>query len=274
MCFCAVHTQLTGNTWPPGGHPLHIPPCCALIWEIDPTLLPRGDPLIFKSSWCTPGMPREAHQAPTFEATATFQETTKHFPAVGCRTYISGEDPLLGPDVPPDLTFVWLKDRDPIIRKDIEHIPDAQALKGNKAKEAEFFLYVSSPNKICLTSKSVIRMQSVHSQNQISCHNEGSKEWRGTDTFKNALPWWLQPRTSVTAQLYADARSRTGFTQPLCDTATNPDCGFVSLWVHSIHFAKNLRTLEVLAEINVRVSLLQLTSHSVQNARAQRLSTN
>lgn len=58
----------------------------------------------------------------------------------------------------PDFTFVWLKDCDPIIRKDIEHIPNTQALKGDKAKGVGFFFFwhvsmavlknsPSSPNK-------------------------------------------------------------------------------------------------------------------------------
>ena len=89
------------------------------------------------------GMPREAHQAPTppcrmapsaivtFEGIRSFQLLGA---AAGFRTYITCENPLFGPDVSPDFTLVWLKDCDPIIRKDIEHIPNTQALKGIKQK--------------------------------------------------------------------------------------------------------------------------------------------
>lgn len=41
----------------------------------------------------------------------------------------------------PDFTFVWLKDCDPIIRKDIEHIPNTQALKGDKEEGVRFFFF-------------------------------------------------------------------------------------------------------------------------------------
>lgn len=62
--------------------------------------------------------------------------------AAGFRTYVACENPLFGPDVSPDFTFVWLKDCDPIIRKDIEHIPNTQALKGDKAKRNRIFFFL------------------------------------------------------------------------------------------------------------------------------------
>lgn len=43
----------------------------------------------------------------------------------------------------PDFTFVWLKDCDPIIGKDVEHIPNTQALKRDKEEGVVFFWYVS-----------------------------------------------------------------------------------------------------------------------------------